>query len=169
MQLKKEALDAIEKIIRNANLETTLSAEALNSVVQLKKDFDDKEKECNALKEDLKLKNEKIEKLNNEISVLNNIIDGWKKTEDSLNLKETDLRAKELALQEQDFKLKFYVARGDEMKEILGMALRNTEFKKSIEFNNSSTHTRTVNNYDNTITTSNTVDYEHKQESTEAK
>ena len=152
MQIDNKVISKIEEILKQANLESTLSLEALQQVVKLKEDFQKGEEKLEALKETNQKLNDKISKLESEKSDNEKIIKDFKAREDAL-------KQGELKLLEENFKLKYYQARGDEMKEIVGMALRNTEVRKMM-FNNSSTtgHTDPYNTNTNVVVSENVTE-----------
>lgn len=131
MQVDNKVISKIEEILKQANLESTLSLEALQQVVKLKEDFQKGEDRIILLKEENQKLNEKISKLESEKNTNEKIIKDFKAREDAL-------KQGELKLLEENFKLKYFQSRGDEMKEIVGMALRNTEVRKMM-FNNVNT------------------------------
>ncbi len=118
-------LTKIEDILKQANLESTLSLEALQQVVKLKEDFTKHETKIEELRKEISNLNDKNNKLETKKSEQEKVIADYK-------AREKALKDGEIKLLEENFKLKYYESRGNEMKEILGMALRNTEVRKDM-------------------------------------
>lgn len=133
--MNNQVITKIEEILKQANLESTLSLEALQQVVKLKEDFVKNETKIEELKNENSKLNEKVRNLETKNSEQEKALNDFKS-------REKTLKEGEIKLLEENFKLKYFQARGDEMKEILGLALRNTEVRK-IMFNNSNTTGRT--------------------------
>lgn len=155
MQVDNKVISKIEEILKQANLESTLSLEALQQVVKLKEDFQKSEDRIVLLREENQKLNEKISKLESKNNENEKIIKDFKTREEAL-------KQGELKLLEENFKLKYFQARGDEMKEIVGMALRNTEVRKMM-FNNVTTtgHTDPYNTTTNVNSNENVTETVH--------
>ena len=126
-------LTKIEEILKQANLESALSLEALQQVVKLKEDFIKNETKIEELKKEVSNLTEKNRNLETKNSEQEKVINEFK-------AREKTLKDGEIKLLEENFKLKYFQSRGDEMKEILGMALRNTEIRRDM-FKNSNINT----------------------------
>lgn len=150
--MNNQILTKIEEILKQANLESALSLEALQQVVKLKEDFVKNETKIEELKNENSKLNEKIRNLETKNSEQEKALNEFKS-------REKTLKEGEIKLLEENFKLKYFQARGDEMKEILGMALRNTEVRKMM-FNNSNTtgHTDPYNTNTNVVVSENVTE-----------
>lgn len=150
--MNNQVITKIEEILKQANLESTLSLEALQQVVKLKEDFVKNETKIEELKNENSKLNEKVRNLETKNSEQEKALNEFK-------AREKTLKEGEIKLLEENFKLKYFQSRGDEMKEILGMALRNTEVRKMM-FNNSNTtgHTDPYNTNTNVVVSENVTE-----------
>lgn len=123
--MNNQVLAKIEDILKQANLESTLSLEALQQVVKLKEDFTKNERKIEELRNEVSNLNDKNRVLEEKTSNQEKVITEYK-------AREKTLKDGEIKLLEENFKLKYYESRGNEMKEILGMALRNTEIRRDM-------------------------------------
>ena len=144
--LNQDALSKIEEIIKQAGLESSLSIDALKSVVKLKEDYTLAEDRIKKLELNVEEKMTEISNLGQTIRDLETKNKKLRDRDLEVEKQATKNREDLLKIEEEQFKLKFYEARGNEMKEILGMALRNTEFRKTLQFSNGSNISTYSNN-----------------------